>query len=712
MNQDSNTPNQKSQRTLEATDFQVPGAESSVARFQYRPIHAILLLSAFALIGFIAFITLARSIQITAVARHLATPDKLHTQSADIILDSIIKLPIGNRYLVLPGVHTVWLEADGFQAIQQTIEVSSQRHQQFEIELLRMPGVLEIPVPDGAVGEVWIDKKMFSALPGAVNDVPAGSHSITVDLDLYRAINKTMVVKGEGKVQRLLFDFEPAWAEYQIATQPEGAQITIDGKAVGKSPAVIRVEEGTRILQVNANGYKPFQQELGVVASKDTQLPIITLTPADGRLKLESQPSQAAIVINDEYRGVTPLTVAVVPDQAQHLRVYKAGYQLFEQDITLRPAEEKVEQISLEADLIPVEFSVTPQDAMIVVDGESRGTGSQTLALSSLPHAVSVRKAGFVTQNLNIVPTQHHKQLVSVQLLTREQDYWSKIPEQYTNKLGHEMKLFRAPGQVTLGSSRREDGRRANEAVYTAKLNKAFYVALHETTNKQFRQFKATHNSGNYKRKSLNANKAPVANVSWQHAALYCNWLSEQEGLAPFYQTKAGYVSGYNAQANGYRLLTEAEWAWLARTRNDNQLMYPWGNDKHPGNNRVGNFADKNAASLVAFTLVNYDDGYSGPAPVGRFPANHNGVFDLGGNVSEWVNDWYSAKGSRELASDGKLVDPLGPEIGEFHVVRGASWAKGHLPQLRLAYRGYGAKGQYDVGFRVARYAGVSQTNK
>jgi len=97
-----------------------------------------------------------------------------------------------------------------------------------------------------------------------------------------------------------------------------------------------------------------------------------------------------------------------------------------------------------------------------------------------------------------------------------------------------------------------------------------------------------------------------------------------------------------------------------------------------------------------------------GPAPVGRFPANHHGLFDLEGNVSEWVNDWYSAKGNSER-SVKQLRDPLGPDIGEFHVVRGGSWAKGYLPQLRLAYRDFGAKGKYDVGFRIARYAGLNK---
>ena len=104
--------------------------------------------------------------------------------------------------------------------------------------------------------------------------------------------------------------------------------------------------------------------------------------------------------------------------------------------------------------------------------------------------------------------------------------------------------------------------------------------------------------------------------------------------------------------------------------------------------------------------LPDYDDGEELTSKVARFPATTTGLFDLYGNVSEWVHDWYHAEGN--LADGTQLSDPLGPKIGEFRVIKGASWAKGYLPQLRIAYRDFGAKGKYDVGFRVARYADPS----
>jgi formylglycine-generating enzyme required for sulfatase activity len=117
----------------------------------------------------------------------------------------------------------------------------------------------------------------------------------------------------------------------------------------------------------------------------------------------------------------------------------------------------------------------------------------------------------------------------------------------------------------------------------------------------------------------------------------------------------------------------------------------------------AGNYADESARSILSNVISNYNDGFPISAPVGRFQANPLGLFDLGGNVAEWVNDRYG------IYADVSAIesDPVGPAEGQYHVIRGSGWRHSSIGELRLAYRDFGDRGRLDIGFRVARYAEV-----
>lgn len=100
--------------------------------------------------------------------------------------------------------------------------------------------------------------------------------------------------------------------------------------------------------------------------------------------------------------------------------------------------------------------------------------------------------------------------------------------------------------------------------------------------------------------------------------------------------------------------------------------------------------------------LPGYDDGYASSAPVGTFKPNALGIYDAAGNAAEWVNDLYTVP---TPGITTPVVDPVGPERGSSHVVRGSSWRHAGITELRMSYRDYSAVPRPDIGFRVARYA-------
>jgi formylglycine-generating enzyme required for sulfatase activity len=179
--------------------------------------------------------------------------------------------------------------------------------------------------------------------------------------------------------------------------------------------------------------------------------------------------------------------------------------------------------------------------------------------------------------------------------------------------------------------------------------------------------------------------KHPVVHVAWEDAAAYAKWA-------------------------GKRLPTEAEFEFAARGRLDRQ-PYVWGSEFRPGgkfqaNTFQGRFPDTNTA----------EDGYAGTAPVGSFPANGYGLYDMAGNVWEWCADWYRADYYEQLARSGEVVrnpqgpvdsfDPAEPAVAK-RVQKGGSflctdqYCSRYMPGARG--KGEASTGTNHVGFRCVR---------
>jgi formylglycine-generating enzyme required for sulfatase activity len=269
-----------------------------------------------------------------------------------------------------------------------------------------------------------------------------------------------------------------------------------------------------------------------------------------------------------------------------------------------------------------------------------------------------------------------------------------------STKASQQLKLMPI-GRFTMGSPRREPGRRANEAQREVEFKRAFYLGVREVTNAEFKRFKADHRSGIVPPNTLELDNQPAVNLRWEQAAAYCNWLSEQEGLKPAYVKDGDSLVPANPMTNGYRLPTDAEWEWAARyVSAGKSRRYAWG-DALPVAAASGNYADYTGRVVLQNIVPDYDDGFAVSAPVGKFPPNSLGLYDMGGNAAEWAHDYYT------VSVDGTQVqvDPMGPAQGKNHVIRGSSWKQASVTDLRLSARDFGDSPRNDVGFRVARYA-------
>jgi formylglycine-generating enzyme required for sulfatase activity len=607
---------------------------------------------------------------------------------------------IGDNYLLLPGMHPVSAEADGYHALSTTIEVTGERTQEVELVLEPLPGRLDVRSALDDI-EVFIDGDAAGSAPGLVEDIPRGPHIFEFRKYRYFSLQQEIEIEGLGRSQSVEVDLEPAWGQMQISSVPEGADVLIDGLRVGNTPLTTEVLETGSQLSIAKRGYKTWEKQVSVKAGTIETYPAIELVVADGTVDVSTSPAGAHVRVDGEFRGTTPVSVDLSPLTEHRVELFLEGYRKAVRTVQTEPEG----QSSLALDLVPIigriRLSLTPPDAEVLVDGRIREPGSQTLALTARDHELTVRKAGYETRTQTITPRAELDQSLDIQLLTLEQAYWATRPPRITTSVGASLKLFRPADTFTMGAARREPGRRANEAERNVRLERPFYMGTHEITNGQYRRWRSDHSSGSVRGQSLDMDDQPVVNVSWNEAALFCNWLSRADGLPPFYLEEGGRVTGRTPDSHGYRLPTEAEWAFAARVGPQGDvMMFPWGSDVYPPPAVVENYAGQGAAEIVTFVLSNYNDGFPVTAPVGSFKPNHNGLFDLSGNVSEWISDFFEIRPVR----GEPLLDPTGPETGNRYVIRGASWARASRSELRLAFRSEGSDGNTETGFRIARY--------
>lgn len=636
----------------------------------------------------------------------------LTARSLDIVVDAVgppdisisgIAVPIGPRYLLRAGNYDLRVKVAGYEDWQGAITVSGAESQRIDISPAPKPGWVTLESkPNDA--EVMLDNMPLGNTPLPRLSLPAGSSNLTLTLPRHKPRTTTIDITGRGIEQTIAFELEPDWADILIKAQPADASLWLGDKAVGNAGATVEVMSGMHRLTVRSHGYVEETITLNVVAGVPQEIGPIKLKPSAGALSLTSEPTDAAVTVDGTFEGRTPLRIALQPNTEHSVQLSKPGYQQTKASIQLARGDSEARHFALTPRLGDLELRVHPSTSEVLVNSKIVGRGSQTLTLPAVEQQLEIREAGHASQRLKVTPREGLRQVVDIILLTQAQARKAAIKPDIVTPQGQTLLLIdpvaEPINEFTMGASRREPGRRSNEVLHTVKLERAFYIATTETTNAQFRQFLESHSSGQIENNSLNREHQPVAQISWQQAARYCNWLSEKAGLPTFYREKNGIIRGYNASSIGFRLPTEAEWSFVSRVEDNTYRKFAWGED-FPPNTAVVNVADTTAALVTGRILNGYTDNYIVAAPVASFPPNHRGLYDIGGNVSEWIHDVYAIPS----ANAELTADPLGAMTGDNYTVRGSSWALSRLSELRLTYRDYGAAGRDDLGFRVARYA-------
>ena len=197
---------------------------------------------------------------------------------------------------------------------------------------------------------------------------------------------------------------------------------------------------------------------------------------------------------------------------------------------------------------------------------------------------------------------------------------------------GVKMELARIPaGTFIMGSPVTESGRGDDELQHQVTISKPFYLGIHPVAQAQYDAV-AGRNPSSFTGQS-GWPRCPVEGVSWNEAVEFCRLLSLKIGRK-------------------VRLPTEAEWEYACRAETTSAFFF---------------------GASISREQANFRNNYSATTPVGTFPANAWGLYDMHGNVWEWCMDWYGEY------PKGNVTDPQGPRDGPSRILRGGAWSSDQL---------------------------------
>lgn len=251
-------------------------------------------------------------------------------------------------------------------------------------------------------------------------------------------------------------------------------------------------------------------------------------------------------------------------------------------------------------------------------------------------------------------------------------------------------------GTFEMGSPETESWRAEDETLHTVAVSD-FYMSMYEVTQAEYAEVMGSNPS------SFLGDTLPVETLSWLDAIRYCNARSELEGFTPAYAIDGKTVT-WDRSADGYRLPTEAEWEYACRAGTTTPFNTETSISAEEAN-YYGHYPYEIEANYFSQDNLDTKPGEyrQTTVEVDSFSPNTWGLYNMHGNVSEWVWDYYGAYNTEPQ------TDPTGAKTGTLRVYRGGGW-NDFAKNMRSAYRATLAedKGSFNIGIRLVRNAAGS----
>ncbi len=658
------------------------GIDAYISR---RRLHRNMIIAAILLIAAapIVLVFTARAFELQATPERAAATSSLRRSSGALLI-------MGNRVLLFSAVGGVQVAARGYAP--KLVELAKAGGQQLiEVALEPLPGRVVVGVDSASHFELLVDGDALGGAPVTELELQPGAHRINIRGGWILPIEELIDVAGYGEQQQFRFTTEPSGSTFAVWVRPGEAEIVLNGVPVGRGAAHAHaVPLGLHEVEVRLPGYHSARRQFTAVPDSLADLGLIELAPKDATLTLRSAPERAAVLVDGQFVGNTPLQVELAALRTHNLTIRKFGHEVLHSQIRPGPGEALERTFHLGGRGFDAEVSADLA-ARVTVNGIDRGTTPTRIRVRA-GDRIGVVREGYQTQSVVVAAVGGPERNYAFKMMLPEEWAFQQAPAEIRTVDGSVLRKFPA---VRFRPWLAERPERGVEKV----LTRAFYIGRRELDYDAFRAFDPVPIPAGL------SGQHPVANVTWKRAAEFCNWLSRREGLAPVYEFDGrGELRLVVSSALGYRLPTEAEWEAVSGYDFNSKRPvgpYPWG-EAATIPRGFANFAGREARHLGGLFLADHADNHAQVAPTGTYPANFNGLYDLTGNLAEWVTDYYAPVPS--AVDDGPLMDPIGPARGFDHVVKGSSFRSYELAALTSGHRTFVTTSSDAVGFRIAKW--------
>lgn len=619
------------------------------------------------------------------------SPEKAN-ETLRISTNEGLAMAIGKRILLFGQSTKLRVESNGFHPFETHIDRDNKER---VLSIMMAPRPSSVTIQVQASSDVWLEiqDSGVSGSPPLTAELERGIYMVSVTGDQIIPLEHEFQVEGYGETQEIQLLTEESAASMSVQVIPNTADVVINGTRVGQGGYSGRIAVGTHEISLVAKNHLTHRLQVSVGINEAVDLGTVELRPQPASLEVTSRPSDASILLDGKFVGSTPSQLTIGANKAVEIEVRKPNFVTQTATMELLPGQSFARSFNLDPVKIQAEVTATPE-AKIWLNGESKGSTPSSLVVH-VGDVVKVSKEGFAPQSVEIAAVGPERRTLHFSLVDEFQDMYDKAPDLLVVQNSITLRKI-PPIQATVAvPTDIAGGSESNTREF--ELTRAFYLGTHEIRRKEFAQFATSLNVD-----ASNEN-LPITEISWAEAARFCNWLSGQENLEPVYVFHGNGEISTNIHALGFRLPTEAEWEAATQIdvgRNVVIGIYPWGNGTTPRTGS-GNYSGRESRQDLHSFLTDHLDNHSGVAPVGSYRQNVNGFHDLGGNVAEWVQDFYESK---SYGLNQELRDPLGPQSGLDRLVKGASFRTHDLKEMYVnARRVVGLKDE-TVGFRVAKW--------